>query len=61
MQPEGNEERQAWDIRHVRRLVGFADNHIDPRLDALCAEALSNCQHFDTCAEYVKARLQAHK
>ena len=58
MQPDSSEERQARDVQHVRRLLGFPADHVDARLDALCVEALQHCHHFDTCAEYVKARLR---
>ena len=58
MQPESNEEREAYDVRQIRRLVGFHDDYVDARLNVLMREANKQFQYYSGAAEYVRRVMQ---
>ncbi len=61
MQPESNEEREAWDVRHVRRLIGVTDDHAAPSLDALIREKLKMYHRYEWVADSVRTILHVRK
>ena len=58
MQPESNEEREAWDVLHIRRSIGINDDHNDARLDALIREELKRHRYYEQVMTVVKRKMQ---
>ena len=55
MQPESNEEREAWDVRHVRRLLGFADDYAAHGVDEHIRQLLKRGYPYWRIVRDVKA------